>query len=218
MNKKKKIILISLVVIVAVMIIAGIIFACTRTSGKTGENQTEGQGSSKIDTLYNTLSDKNAYSVTMTVNEKNKTFYAKYNGKAYTDIFYNGDETKFIIKDGNSYLLLDSEKTCFTYNNNETNLNKIEDQLKSLQNLEYEEGEEKIENKNYEYEEYNQATSLALLDVASASDVKTRFYFNKGKLVYIKTIADDKQELMKVDISDDVNKDLFEIPSDYQVK
>ena len=50
------------------------------------------------------------------------------------------------------------------------------------------------------------------------SEVKTRFYFDKDKLVYIKSILPDKEQLIKVEISYEVNGDLFEIPSDYEMK
>ena len=53
-------------------------------------------------------------------------------------------------------------------------------------------------------------------DLEEDQEVKTRFYFDGDKLVYIKTIIGDKQELLKVDISDNVDNNLFEIPSDYK--
>ena len=53
-------------------------------------------------------------------------------------------------------------------------------------------------------------------DLEEDQEVKTRFYFDGDKLVYIKKIIGDKQELLKVDISDNVDNNLFEIPSDYK--
>ncbi len=44
---------------------------------------------------------------------------------------------------------------------------------------------------------------------------KTRLYFQGDKLVYIKTIAGDKQELLKVENTYKVDNQLFNIPSDY---
>ena len=48
------------------------------------------------------------------------------------------------------------------------------------------------------------------------TNVKTRFYFDsKNNLTYIKTILDNKQELLKVTLEKDVKDSIFEIPSDY---
>ena len=46
--------------------------------------------------------------------------------------------------------------------------------------------------------------------------VKTRLYFNKkSELVYVKTIYSEGSELLKVNISNEVDEALFEIPSNY---
>ena len=46
--------------------------------------------------------------------------------------------------------------------------------------------------------------------------VKTRIYFSKdSKIVYVKTIFGDQDELLKVKLSNDVDNALFEIPANY---
>ena len=46
---------------------------------------------------------------------------------------------------------------------------------------------------------------------------KTRIYYDNDKIVYIKTIAGDEQELLKVDILyGNVKNDYFNIPSEYK--
>mgnify|MGYP001025789515 CR=1 FL=1 len=77
---------------------------------------------------------------------------------------------------------------------------------------------EKIENKTYTYEEYNAVTKFVMMDNSEneGQEIKTKFYFDGNKLEYIKTIVGNKQELLKVDISDDVDNNLFEIPSEYK--
>ena len=79
------------------------------------------------------------------------------------------------------------------------------------------EGKEEIEGKNYNYEEYTGITNFAikLTDENNSENVKTRFYFDGNDLVYIKTIVGDSQELLRVEISNDVDSNLFEIPNDY---
>lgn len=49
------------------------------------------------------------------------------------------------------------------------------------------------------------------------SQVKTRFYFdNDNKLVYIKTIFSQmEEETLKIEISTDIDKSLFDIPEEY---
>ena len=81
-----------------------------------------------------------------------------------------------------------------------------------------EKGKEKIENKTYTYEEYNTVTKFVMMDNSEneGQEIKTKFYFDGNKLEYIKTIVGNKQELLKVDISDDVDNNLFEIPSEYK--
>ena len=64
-----------------------------------------------------------------------------------------------------------------------------------------------------ELKKLEQAQNKALKDEEKA---KTRFYFEGDQLVYIKTIIEDEQELLKVDISNQVDEKLFEIPSDYE--
>lgn len=219
MDKKKKIILISVIAVIAIVAIIGIICLC---AGVFKNKNVDDQGNliSKLNALYLNLLDKGSYNVAMTVDDKNKTIYSKQEGKAYIDSIYNGIESKFIIKDGNSYLIMNDSKICYEYRNNQTDLNKIEDAIIEIKDLQYESGEEKIDNKKYKYEEYNALTSLTIMDTSGVeeTEVKTRFYFDKNELVYIKTILPDKEELMKVEVSYDVNGDLFEIPSDYEIR
>ena len=47
------------------------------------------------------------------------------------------------------------------------------------------------------------------------NEIKTRFYFDNGKISYIKTISGEDEELLKIDFSDNVDENSFEIPDDY---
>ena len=125
-----------------------------------------------------------------------------------------------LIKNGNTYLIKDEDKVYYVFKNNETNLNKIEDILEALKDKEYQTGEEKIDNKSYSYIEFNQLTDFAIMNTSNIkSDTKkTRLYFDGKDLKYIKTIAGNKEELLKVTISRDVDNKLFQIPSDYEEK
>lgn len=217
MSKKKKIILIIAIVILVLAIITGLIYWIGKE--RTGNTVLDGT-TSKVNKLYTELKEKKAFSFTTTLDEQNEVYYAKKDNVAYIETNYQGEKSKFIIKEGNSYLLVDDQKTYYTYQNNETNLDKIMVQLEAVKDNQYIEGKEKIENKEYKYEEYEGITEFLLKDVAMVEEqtAKTRFYFNGGKLIYIRTIVGDYQETLKVDISYNVNDKLFKIPTDYVEK
>ena len=213
MSKKKKIIIIYVIsVIVLAIIIATVIFLINRNNSK--ENQTY-SGDTKIARLYDRLNKEKMFSFTTTIDDNNKEIYAKSVDSAYIDTIYDGEESKFVIKDGNSYLLNDKNKIYYT----EMELNKVIEQLEEIKDTELVEGTENIEDKEYNYEEYSGFTSFAfkLSDEGDTENIKTRFYFDGDNLAYIKTITNNTQELLKVEISyENIDKNLFEIPSDYR--
>ena len=217
MSKKKKIIIISVIsVIVLAIIIATVIFLINRNNSK--ENQTY-SGDTKIARLYDRLNKEKMFSFTTTIDDNNKEIYAKSSDVAFVDTIYEGKESKFVIKDGNSYLLNDENKIYYAYKNNEMELNKVIEQLEEIKDTELVEGTENIEDKEYNYEEYSGFTSFAfkLSDEGDTENIKTRFYFDGDNLAYIKTITNNTQELLKVEIFyENIDKNLFEIPSDYR--
>lgn len=215
MDKRKKVIIISVVSIILIALIVTLVILLVNNSKNNGESITN---STKIVKLYNELSNEQSFSFTTTLDDNNKETYAKNDNTAYTDTIYDGEESKFIIRDGNSYLLRDSDKIYYTYQNNEVNLNKVLEQLNEIKDTELIEGKEEVDGKNYNYEEYSGSTNFAikLTDDNNSEDVKTRFYFDGNDLVYIKTIIGNNQELLSVEISNDVDSSLFEIPEDYR--
>ena len=213
-GKKKKIVVNIAIVIIVLIIIAGLIgyFA------SKGNNK---EDVARLNELYESFKSKDSYSFTTTLDNDNKMYYATKEDKTYINTIYQGNESKFIIREGNTYLVKDDRKTYYTYNNNETDLKKIEVELNSIKNLEANKGNEKVENKTYQYEEYDVLTTFAMMDTSEIGEtekVKTRFYFKGDNLVYIKTIIGQKEELLKVDISYNIDEKLFEIPSEYQEK
>lgn len=216
MSKKKKIIIISVISIIVLALIIGIaIFLINRHNSEESQSYS---GDTRIARLYDRLNKEKMFSFTTTIDDNNKEIYAKTSDAAYIDTIYEGEESKFVIKDGNSYLLNDENKIYYTYQNNEIDLNRVIEQLEEVKDTELVEGTENIEGKEYNYEEYSGFTSFAfkLSDEGDTENMKTRFYFDGDNLVYIKTITSNTQELLKVEISDDVDENLFEIPSDYR--
>lgn len=214
MNKKKKIILITVASIIVLILIVGIVgYVISRNNNKSTQGQND---NSDILSLYNELQQKGSFLVSLSKDDNNKMEFAKQNDKVYIDTTYNGVESEYIIKDGNTYLLKDDSKTYYTYSNNQVDLNKITNALNEIKDLEYQKGKEEVNGKKYDYEEYSTLTEFALEDFSNDKNVKTRFYFDNNNLIYIKTISDEKQELLSFELSDKVDNNLFEIPSDYK--
>lgn len=216
MNHKKKIILIISVVMLMLAIITGII--CWIKQANKTENELLDGTNSRITKLYAELEGKQIFSFSTKLDQNNEMYYAKKDNTAYINTIYQGEESTFLVKDGNSYLLKKNTKKYYTYQNNETDLNKIILQLGEIKDNEYRKGKEKIDNKNYEYEEYEGITEFLIKDIEADSEKegKTRFYFEDDQLVYIKTIIGEEEEQLTVEILDEVDSHLFEIPSDYQ--
>ena len=97
-------------------------------------------------------------------------------------------------------------------------LSEITGVLEELKDQEYEKGKEKINGKNYQYEEYSGCQDFLVnnkLYTNNESNSKTRFYYDGDKLVYIKTIIGDQEEIAEVNIQYSVDDNLFNVPTDY---
>lgn len=214
MDKRKKMILIVTTIIVILIAISAIVVYFIMKSNNANEV-------SKLNTYYEKLKNSNEYNFSVILDEKNNTYYTKQNTRAYINSTYKGKNSKYIIKDGNTYLLKDSDKTYYTYTNNEIELYKIELQINNIKDKDATSGKEKVEGKKYAYEEFAGLTDFyfdSIKEGVNEDNIKTRFYFdNNNNLVYIKTIIDENtQQLVKVDFSENVDNNLFEIPSDYE--
>lgn len=216
MDKKKKIILIVVIIILTLAIMAGVVWWIGFKSKE--REKTFSAETSKTNQLYTELTEKQAYSFCTELDEKNTSYYAKRDNMAYIDSIYQGNQSKIVIKEGNTYLLAEDQKAYYTYQNNEVDLKKIELQLESIKEAEYIKGKEKINGKQYDYEEYEGITEFLIKNIENIEEqaTKTRFYFEGDKLVYIKTTVGDYEEILKVKISYDVDNKLFEIPSEYK--
>ena len=209
-NNKKVIIISAIIAIIIIML--GLAFFLLRP-----QNLSEIQGD-KIKKLYESLKQKEQYSFEAISDKDNKVYFERTTDKSYLDETIDGKETKMIVKDGNTYLLVDEDKAYYTYRNNNSNLNQIEEFLEEIKDSEYEVGKEKINNKTYTYIEIPKVTKFVTIKTAGSKNIKTRFYFDGDKLEYIKTMADKKEETIKVTISDKIDNSLFEIPKDYKEK
>ena len=213
MKKNKRIFLIVIVILI-VAIIFGIVKIVTKNSPKE-------QMLSKI---YQDLEESQTYLFEIEKNNNNKTIMAKKGDKTIIDQYTKNSETNVenhtttLVKDNNTYLILHDRKEYYVYTENNVEQTIVTDGLKEIISKSYTTGTEKIKGKKYSYEEYDGSSMFMISNLININDtnVKTRFYFDsKNNLAYIKTILDNKQELLKVTLEKDVKDSIFEIPSDY---
>lgn len=202
LNKKKVAMVLGIFIILLVLI--GVILV-VNANKKT-----------KVSKLYDDLIKNQTYLFNMKNDNNYEITVAKKDSKTCID--NNGEErTTTLIKDGTTYLISHSSKEYYIYNSNVEEENIITDMLQGLKEEKCNKGKEKINGRSYKYEEYN---SFAGFMTSTSKDidentVKTRFYFDGNKLVYIKTLLDGEEELLETQVSHDVPEELFEIPSDY---
>lgn len=211
MVKHKKIIVI-LMAIILILAIAISIYFVTKS-----KNTNEEIG--ELNNYYEKLKNTNSYSFYTSLDDKNNTSYSKKGNEAYNETNYEGKNSKYIIKNGNTYLIKDKDKVYYTYENNETDLYKVELQIADIKDNEANSGKERIEGKQYKYEEFKGISEFYIGDNSNINEenVKTRFYFDGDNLTYIKTILNEKTEqLLKVNFSETVDDKLFDIPSNYK--
>ncbi len=212
MDKKNKIIIISVSVLVAIIIIGLIIYFVTRgASEEANEN--------KLAKMYDRMMQNETYAVSFTLDENNYYTVSRKGNMANVDTYSNGAHTTHIIRDGNTILLMYSTNKYYTYQNNELELTELPNQLNEIiQSQEPERGREEINGENYRYEEYKGVSYFWMnsSDDISEENTNTRFYFDGDDLVYIKTIMGEESEILQVNTSYQVEDSIFEIPADFQ--
>ena len=212
MSKKKKIIIISICAIIAIVILGMSIYFATK---KVEEVSNE----IKLSKLYEKMMQNETYSINFKLNDDNQYTVSRKGDVANVDTYSNGTHTTDIVRDGNTYLLMYSTQKYYTYENNESELNELPNQLNEIaQSQEPTKGEEEINGEKYKYEEYK-GVSYFLIDFEnelSEEETNTKFYFDGDKLKYIRTIMGDDSELIQVDASFTVDNSLFEIPDGFE--
>lgn len=216
-NKLKKPMIIIGIIILVVVIIGVIIFAI---SSKNKTNKTEQTESVEIQKNYEKIANSKEMTFTTTLDENNRETIVIKDGQAYKETTRNGVTYKYIVKGNDTYFVDDSNKTYYTYKNNTEISTEIQQKLSKLKEMSSNTGKEKVNGKNYQYEEFEKYQDFLINNKIAVTDLtkaKTRIYYDNDKIVYIKTIAGDEQELLKVDISyGTVKNDYFNIPSEYK--
>ncbi len=209
MSKKKIIIIASISVILLVLAIGLSVFLYF--FNKTNEKE-------DLAGFYEKILYMDTYSVSLTI-DNHIEFYAKTDDMAFLSSKLPEDTYSYdrIIKDRKTYIL-DHERKTFDEINNVSELLKIQIEVDAIAGNAYVEGKEFIDGKIYEYDEYEKTSTLAFnKDFEGAFETaKTRFYFDEnGNWVYMKTITETHEELIKVEFKEEVDTNIFEIPSDY---
>lgn len=213
MKKNKRIGLIAVI-----LVIIGIIFIISKIiNSKSSDEQ-------KLAKIYEDLKSSQSYYFQMERNSNNKIIMAQKGDKTIIDQYSKEGEnstqshTTTLIKDNNTYLILHDRKEYYVYEENNVDQTILLDGIKEIMDKDFSRGNEKVRGKKYNYEEYNGSSIFMISNTLNIdeNEVKTRFYFDKkDNLVYIKTINGEDTELLKINITQDVDDSIFEIPSDY---
>ncbi len=204
--------------ILVILVIIGIIFVISKIiNNKSSDEQ-------KLAKIYENLKGSQSYCFQMERNNNNKIIMAQKGDKTIIDQYSKEGEnstqshTTTLIKDNNTYLILHDRKEYYVYEENNVDQTILLDGIKEIMNKDFSRGNEKVRGKKYNYEEYNGSSIFMISNTLNIdeNEVKTRFYFDKkDNLVYIKTINGEDTELLKINITQDVDDSIFDIPSDY---
>lgn len=217
MEKNKKLIIgiISVLVIIAIIIA---IVMLTNNGGKESNTQIgKSYGIDSLEEVYNKLQDIKNYSFNTKLNDENYKNTSRNNDSLKIEIADEGKNQTYIVKNENTYFLNEKTKKYYEYNDNTSMLNDLENKVKDLLKNNFNEGTENINGKDYTYQEFEK-TSPFLINFKRKYDnynTKTRFYFADGNLQYIRTYVGEVQQLLKVDLEFNNQKDSYKIPSDY---
>lgn len=207
MKKKKR-----LTLVIIILIIIGIVIIVSKVTSNKNEK------TKRLLKIYDDLSASQTYLFEMKQNDKNKTIMAKKGNQTMIDQYSNGSHSTTLVKEDTTYLILHDRKEYYVYEQNNVDQSILIDGLEEVKDREFTTGEEKVKGKKYYYEEYNGSTMFMVSNSLEANEanIKTRFYFDKDdNLVYVKTINGDTEELMQINIENEVDDSIFEIPSDY---
>lgn len=217
MEKNKKLIIgiISVLVIIAIIIV---IVMLTNNGGKEKETKTgKSYGIDSLEEVYSKLQDTKNYSFNTKLNDENYKNTSRNNDSLKIEIADEGKNQTYIVKNDNTYFLTEKTKKYYEYNDNTSMLNDLENKMNDLLKNNFNEGTENINGKDYTYQEFEKASPF-LINFKKKYDnynTKTRFYFADGNLQYIRTYVGEVQQLLKVDLEFNNQKDSYKIPSDY---
>lgn len=178
--------------------------------------------------MYKKINNSQNYTITLKGREDDEYSYTISIAQRGTDISIDmisksDDEeqhTTTLLEDENVYTIMHNDKEYETMSSKDIEADILIPEMKDIDEKNYQKGKEKVNGKTYYYEEYKGiSTFLMLIDADNEENVKTRFYYDEDKLVYIKNMIDQDgeklEELIQAECKYEVNEKLFEIPEDY---
>lgn len=205
MNKSKKRIIIVSIIISLILIITGtVILIYSNDEQQVIEEKSiqENYDTSKLISIKEKLQNGENYTVSLTLNDENKKTITRNGEQAKIEVVDEGEKTTYVVKENTTYMVLDNNKT-YEYKNQSSMLYEFENQIGDITLLKFATGTEEINGKKYTYEEFEQS-SIFLINFKGTIDrskTKTRVYFDKDELKYVKTYVGDVEQLLKVEIS-----------------
>ena len=206
--KRKKKIRLAITIAIIVVIIVGLKII---TQPKKDEIK-------RLVLLYEELDSSQTYLFEMQEKNNNKTIMAKKGDKTIIDNYSENNHTTTIVKDNNTYLVLHDREEYYIYEQNNVQQTILSDGLEEIINKDFTSGKERVKGKKYTYEEYAGSTMFMSENNLDTDEqqIRTRFYFDDdNNLVYIQTINGSYQELLKVNLQNEVDDSIFEIPANY---
>lgn len=152
---------------------------------------------------------------------KYKVSMAQRGADVSIDMYTDEEHTTTLVVDGQAYFVIHNLEEYLIYDSDDIDADIIISGLKEITKKEYEAGREKINQKTYYYEEYENDTGdfLIFANVNENSIIKTRFYFDGNDIAFIKNIVTTEgeleEELIKVTLQYSVDEKVFEIPQSY---
>ena len=138
------------------------------------------------------------------------------------DMYTENEHNSTLVIQNQAYYIMHDEKEYYSFKDDDVETDVFISGIKNVLKNEYETGKENIDGKVLYYEEYDNENLEFILyaNVNEMSKAKIRFYFENGKLAYIKNIIIDEhgdtiQELLRITIKYDVDENLFTIPEEY---
>ena len=170
MNKKKAILITLIAIIIIVVTVGIIIFSNNQTKTSTNNEQND---KSKTSQLYEKISNAKEVTFTKTLDDNNKISIAIKNDNGYKEVLTNGRTKKYIVKDGDTYYLEETDKKYYVYQNNDAILTEIKEQFEELRDVtEVSEGQEKINGKKYDYEEISRYQGFLFNEKISVNNLE----------------------------------------------
>ena len=180
--------------------------------------------SDRVSNIYKKITQNKCFTFSMEEPEfEYKVFLYQKDADICIDMYSGEDHNTTLVLNNEAYYIMHNNKEYYSYGDEPIDTDVVIAGLKNVLKNKYESGKETINGREYYYEEFENDESdfIIFANVNEESKIKTRFYFEGDNLVYIKNIVDNidenepDEELVKVELSYNVDEDLFKIPEDY---